>query len=182
MTIIGVYHDTIVLPAAGSLTAGISVASTGDKAVYTPSMPIRIIRWGSIWDVAPTVTAPVLELDFRPTAGSDTNRVAGSVASGIDTAGGTITCPAIAGAGMTQGAGVFHNVNAGPLSASGPEGFVVFPGQQVVYKVATAATAGSGFFFMEYEYLAFQGDANTPGVGTQSLTVNGIKNLVKVAS
>lgn len=182
MTILGVYHDTQNAPAAGSLTAGVSVASTGDKWMFTPSIPARIIRWGIIWDVAPTVTSPVLKMDLRITAGTDTGRVVGAVVAGVDTAGGTITCPTIAANGAKQGQGLFHNVNPGPPAASGLDGFCVFPGQQAVLNVTTAATAGTGFLFVEYENLSFQGDTLTPGVGTQTLAVNAVLNMFKVAS
>ncbi len=182
MTVLGVLHDNIQYPVAGGLTSGILVTTTGDKAAFTPNFPCRIIRWGIIWDVAPTVTPPVLTLDFRPTAGSNTNRVTGLVTAGVDAAGGTITSPAIGAAGTLQGQGLYHNVQAAVISASGYDGFVLFPGQQAVLTVSTAATAGSGFPFIEFETLAFVGDSKTPGVGSQSFGTNPIQNMTKVAS
>jgi hypothetical protein len=190
MTTLGVYHDNIQYPAAGSLTAGVSVTSTGDKLVFTPNFPARVIRWGIIWDTAPTVTPPVLTLDFRPTAGSNTNRVTGSSSTstvngktvGLDVAGGSITCPAIGSAGALQGQGLRHDVVAAVLAASGYDGFVIFPGQQGVIEVSTAATAGTGWIFLEFETLAFVGDPATPGIGTQSFGTNPIQNITKVFS
>lgn len=183
MSTLGVYHDNLQFPAAGSLTAGVAVTGTGDKLVFTPNAPVRIIRWGIIVDTSFTVTAPKLTMDFRPTAGSNTNRVTGSVSNGIDTAGGSIQSPAIGQPGTLQGQGLYHNVVAAVLgAASGLDGFVLFPGQQAVVNVATAATAGTGFIFIDYETLPFQGDPSTPGVGTQTTTVNPIVNLVKVAA
>lgn len=182
MAILGVTHDTAIYPLAGSYTSGILSQAPADKVAFTPSIPARIVRWGMICDVAYTVTPPKWTLDFRPTAGSNASRVTGLVTAGVDAAGGTLTSPTIGQAGTLAGQGIFHNVFQGVQAVSGLDGFIIFPGQQAVIALVTASTAGSAFAFIEYENLTFQGDAATPGVGTQTTTINPIVNMTKVAS
>lgn len=126
--------------------AATSIASTGDKFTFTPTKPVDVVRWGFIADVAVT-GSPVIAMDKRPTAGSDTGRVDGATASGVDTAGGSISPGAI-----SQGKGVYHNLS-GLLSVN--------PGEQLVAQVTTAAGAGTGTFFVEYYERSFVGDAKS---------------------
>ena len=51
-----------------------TTATAGDKAFITPSSPIKVIRWGYIVTTVLGNTNLVAALDYRPTAGSDTDR------------------------------------------------------------------------------------------------------------
>jgi len=133
-----------------AVTAAVSVATTGDKANLVAVVPINIVRWGFIATVALT-GAPVFALDKRITVGSDTGRVNAATSGGDDTAGGTLTPGTLA-----AGAGAFREVNQVP----GP--FKLNPGEEAIFEVTTAAGAGSGYFFAEYEEEGFAGDATLP--------------------
>lgn len=154
-------HQTAVFPNA---TTGIVITSTGDKAVFTPSRPCQVMRWGYVADVSSTVTPPVFGLDFRPTAGSNSGRVTGASSGGYDTGGGgTITTTALSQ--TAQGKGVYNNVTLNPANVAVGAGdlqLFIIPGNQLVFTVTTAATAGSGFFFVEYLEKPFVGDAKLP--------------------
>lgn len=152
------YRDFIVFTAA-------SIATTGDKATFTPAMPVNVVRWGVIATVAFT-GAPVLTLDKRVTAGSDTGRVNGATASGVDTAGGSLTPGTLA-----AGKGAYREVNQVP----GP--FKLAPGEEAVFEVTTAAGAGTAFFYVEYELEGFTGDA-----GLTLAQGNRIANMTKKSS
>lgn len=166
----------------------ISFASTGDKVIWTPATPIIVIRWGFILDAAFTTTAAITQLDQRVTAGSDSNRVAGATSSGFDTAGGSFTASSTT---LAAGKGNYHNVipahgitetgsppaDAGESKSGWPDRFVVYPGQQLVFKVATASSSGTGFAFIEYQELPFQDQSK---VSTSDLTLNALAKMTKV--
>lgn len=168
MSFNGMLHRRIELPVDNTY---ISVATTGDKAFVHPGAPLQLVRWGFISTTAVT-GSPKFEVDLRPQAGSDTNRVAGvttqiAATTGYnangqpalysDAAGGTLTPGAI-----SAGQGVFHDMNPQtgsgspqlypPYATNQPEDtqLVVFPGQELVFKVATAAGAGAGIVFFEF--------------------------------
>ncbi len=148
-------------------SAIVALNSTGDKFTFTPGQPVDIIRWGivptTLLDLGVGFTGA---LDFRPTAGSDASRVNGSVAGGVDTAGGTITRTA----DVALGAGVYHNLSS-PLE--------VDPGEEVVFEVTDAAdTSGDGVIFIEYFEKPFVGDSNR----TIGDPANRIGNMILVAS
>ena len=132
-----------------AVLAGLTMGSTEDKLTWAPSMPVDIVRWGYIVDTVLGNTSTVLAMDFRPTVGSDTNRVNGATNSTtfIDTAGGVLT-----DANATAvGKGVYHNVNP-PLQ--------VDPGEEDVIEATGAPSSGTAFFFIEYEVQPFVGDSN----------------------
>jgi hypothetical protein len=135
----------------------VDFTTAADTVYVTPATPIKIVRWGlvvtSLLDVGAGFAAA---MDFRPTAGSDTDRVNGAVASGIDTAGGTITTTA----DVAAGDGLYHELSQ-PLE--------VLPGEQVVIQITDAAdTAGTGLFWVEYEEEPFA----AAYAGTSSRLVN----------
>lgn len=160
-----------------AMDAGVSIATTGDKASYIVGQPYNVVRWGIIATVSVT-GSPVIKLDRRPTAGSDTGRVAGAVVAGVDTAGGTLTPGA-----LTAGKVAYHNVivpATGPgLGATG--GFQINPGEELVWTVSTAAVAGTVKFFVELEEVPFVGDANV-GSAANNSSSNRIFNATKFAS
>jgi hypothetical protein len=135
-------HKFAVLDLATAVggAPAVNFAAAADTVYITPATPIKIVRWGlvvtSLLDVGAGFIAA---LDFRPTAGSDTDRVNGSVAAGVDTAGGTITTTA----DVAAGAGLYHELST-PLE--------ILPGEQGVIQITDAAdTAGTGLFWVEYE-------------------------------
>ncbi len=145
----------------------VDVGSTGDKASWAPGRPVNIVRWGFMVHTNLVSGASfAMTLDHRPTIASDTGRTNGSVAAGVDTAGGSITLTGNANAGK----GRYHNVVAA-------NGFHVDPGEEVVFEVTDAATSGAVFLFIEYQALPFVGD----GTATES-DANRIFNMTKVAS
>jgi hypothetical protein len=146
---------------ATAMVTGVSIASTGDKASFAPSVPVNVLRWGII--ATTTFTgAPVITMDFRPTISSDTSRVTGATSGGVDTAGGTLT-PGTLAAGKQSYRNVKQAAASGLSSTGTPAatGIQVLPGQELVAKVGTAAGAGAGVFFWEYEELPAQGAAWT---------------------
>ena len=152
------------------VSAQVSFTSTGDKLVFTPGRPINVIRWGLVADALIDVGAGmIVACDFRPTAGSDASRTNGSVSSGVDTAGGTISTSTT---DVAAGAGLFHDVVAAGY-------FQVNPGEQIVIEVTDAAdTAGTGYVFIEYIPQPFQGEASS---GLDNIA-NRIFNMTQKAS
>lgn len=147
------------------MVAGVTMVGTGNKASFAPSQPVNIVRWGVEATVAFT-GAPVIALDKRPIVGSDTGRVDGTTTAGVDVAGGTLTPGTLA-----IGKGAYREVNQNP----GP--FKLNPGEEAVFEVTTAATAGTGIFFLEYEEEGFTGDPILT-----SLSQNRIANMTKKSS
>lgn len=99
------------------------ITSTGDKAQWVPGYVPHVIRaWAFICTVLTTVTQAVLDLDKQPTAGSATGRIADYVS------------PLKIPIGTAQGKVIYKD----GLQAK------VSPGEQIVYNITTAASAGSG--------------------------------------
>lgn len=138
--------------------------STGDKYIFTPANPIDVYRWGLITNALLDVGAGfVLALDFRPTAGSDTNRVEMSTISTgtTDVAAGKMVYNQAIGAdndGETAEDGTLRNVApTGPIECD--------PGEELVIEVTNAAdTAGTGYVFIEYVELPAQGTRNANAI------------------
>lgn len=107
---------------------GASFASTGIKHTFSPGLtPAVLRRVGVVVSTQMTVTPPVLTIKHRPTAGS---------ASG-ETTIDTITVPTALVAGKV--------VYVEDLNQK------VMPGEQVVFDVTTAATAGVGDIVPEFD-------------------------------
>ena len=159
-------RHTKVIPDDGHGTV-ITLTTAADKGTFAPARPVNIVRWGIIVTTLLDVGAgAVFSLDFRPTIGSNTGRVVGSVSGGVDTAGGSITLSA----DVAVGKGVYHDVNP-PLKVN--------PGEQVVVDASDAPdTGGAGYLFFEYEEEGFSGGSPAPA----GSLANRISNLTKVAS
>lgn len=153
-----------------AISAQVALTTTGDKFTFSPAMPVNIVRWGVIADALIDVGAGmVIALDHRPLFGSDTGRVDGATAAGVDTAGGTLSTGTT---DVPAGKGIYREVNQVP----GP--FKLDVGEQAVFQVTDAAdTAGTGFLFVEYEVEGFNGD---PGMTVAQ--GNRIGNMTKKLS
>ncbi len=139
-----------VLPTPTDVQGGpVVFTSTGDKFIYTPLNPVDVLRWGLITNALLDVGAGfVLALDYRPTAGSDTNRAEKSTIStgSTDVAAGKVVFNMAVGAD-TDG----ETAEDGTTRFVGPTGPVqVDPGSELVIEVTDAAdTAGTGYVFLE---------------------------------
>ncbi len=147
-----------------NVSAQVNWAVTEDKYSFAPAMPIAIVRWGTINNSTTVVGSGKFTCDLRPTAGSDSSRVTGSIASGVDTQGGTLTMAATA-----AGKGNYHNLS---------QPMIVCPGQEVVFATSTGATSGTGFIWFEYAKLPFQGDSGLTSLQDANL----IYNMTKVTA
>lgn len=164
--------------------------STGDKYIFRPPAPVRLLKWGILIKTALVpVTQCLLTLSYRPTMGSDTSRVA------LDTLRTGTTSYAV-GKGLyrepytasTQSTTPISQVSAaGPLGVaslyinSGQGQYVLKPGEEWVVDVTTAATTtGEGYIWVEYVLLPISKPSGygTTDAGTGSLT----ENYTKVAS
>jgi hypothetical protein len=130
----------------------VDFTSTGDKMIFTPPVPVDIIRWGVIANALIDVGAGmVVKGDFRPTSGSDGSRGDGDVGDitlGVD-------------ADIAQGEGAYTGrVNPGLTGDAQKTPFQVDPGEEVVFQVTDAAdTAGTGLIWVQYQARAFVGDS-----------------------
>ncbi len=109
--------------------APIALQTPADKAFAKILAAVTILRVGVYITTAMTVTSPVVDFDRRITPGSDTGRVGSSPAR--------LTFPAVAA--CVIGAVIYKNCQV-DLNA----------GDEVVFELVTAATAGGGIPFMEY--------------------------------
>lgn len=147
-----------------NVSAQINWAGTGDKFSIAPASPIAIVRWGTINNGTTVVGSGKFTGDLRVTAGSDSGRVTGSIASGVDTQGGTLT-PAATAAGK----GNYHNLS---------QPCIVCPGQEFVITQSVTLTSGTGYLWVEFAQLPFQGDAALTSLQDANL----IFNLTKVSA
>ena len=126
----------------------VAFTSTGDKFIFTPAMPCDVYRWGLITDALLDVGAGfTIALDWRPTAGSDTNRAQkDTIVKTADVAAGQVLYSEAVGA-VAQATG-----SDGSLVDVAPAGPVeVDPGEELVIEVTDAAdTAGTGYVWIEY--------------------------------
>lgn len=121
-------------------------AAAADHVVWGPPYPVRVVGWGFVLTEASgtfTTTSPVVSLDLRPTANSDTNRAEKS----------TLTIPSSKAVGTVV-------VSTTPKVGTGVAGygltpFDVKPGQEVVFEHKTqgagGTTTGAGHYFVVYE-------------------------------
>lgn len=177
----------------GGANGPVVLTTTGDKFVFAPKAPIRVLKWGFLINAVALDTTGanlIMALDHRPTAGSDTNRAE------KDTL--TIAATNVA---YTLGKGAYRDPyvastvastpssmpsGGGPLGftqsiASGQQQITVKPGEELVIEVKTGAgAAGQGQVFIEYEVLPISKPSGygTTDAGTVSLT----ENYTRVAS
>ena len=117
----------LVIPDTTNLAA-IAFQTAADKSNFRVIGAITVLRIGVLITTAVTVTAAVLDFDRRVTPASDTGRVNSGV--------GRITAPV---SGSTIGQLVYKDV-AVDLN----------PGDEIVFELVTASTAGGGIPFVEY--------------------------------
>lgn len=171
----------------GGSNGPVVFTSTGDKLVFTPPAPVRVLKWGFIMSSVALSTGAAglsMTLEQRPTAGSDTNRVVvDTLAIGINN-----TSYALGKGAYRESFTASTEVsvpssmpaNSGPLGYtqkidSGQGQIVCSVGQELVIKVGTAAsTTGQGQLFIEYVVLpiARPSGYGTTDAGTVSLTEN----------
>jgi hypothetical protein len=99
------------------------ITSTGDKATWAPGyVPHNLRAWAFLTGVVATVTAAVLALDKQPIAGSAAGRIASFVS------------PLKLAINQALGSVVYKDGMQAKIS----------PGEQLVFNITTAATAGTG--------------------------------------
>lgn len=136
----------------GPLAGGpVDFNATGDKFAYAPVVPVDIYRWGyqTIAAQDPDAGGFVLALDFRPTLGSDTDRVEVATITRADAevaAAGSVVFNEIiknVAQATLPGIGSYLNVaGTGPLRLE--------PGQEAVIEVTNAVGAAStGYVWLE---------------------------------
>jgi hypothetical protein len=182
------YAATMAITGAMGALGPVVFTSTGDKFIFTAVAPVRLLKWGVLFDQAALVTGGsnlVLTLASLPTAGSAANRAT------IDTI--TITDPNSAyvlGTGFFRRPYTASTTATTPVSqvaAAGPLGNTANTteegqaqgylnvGQAWVVAVTTAATTtGTGSVFIEYELLpiTLPSGYGTTSAGTDSMTEN----------
>lgn len=177
----------------GGANGPVVFTTTGNKFVFSPVAPARLLKWGILIDDTALVTGGsslVMKLDKRITAGSDTG-----IVSDIDTL--TVTDPSSA---YVLGTGAYRDpftastkgTTAQQVTAAGPPGvdiniesgqaqFTLKAGEQWVVEVDTGATtSGKGKIWIEYVLLPISKPSGygTTDAGTVSLT----ENLTRLAS
>jgi hypothetical protein len=123
----------------------VALDGTADLATFTPGRPIRLRRFGYIWNSG-TVTAPQtldIDIDKRILIGDDTTRPAVATIAGAS--------------GEGQGEGAYTRVGA-----AGGGAIDVAADEEIVVQTTAGATAGDGVVFIEYEELPF---ANATAIG-----------------
>lgn len=124
-------------------SAEVAIDSTGDKATFTPSAPVRVVRIGVTGTTSYTHgSGAVIAADKNISDGD------GTYTRG-DADGGELTVDSGFDAGL---------VNYNEPSA----GYVLDPGDQLIFQVTQAASAGDGVVWVEYERLAFQSGSSDP--------------------
>lgn len=130
----------------------IDLGSTGDQATFRNGPnAIMPLRWGWICSVAWDVAAFVCKLDHVPFLkdGATTNRTDGS--GGFNMA---LTDDMVVGACAYVSVG--GDKDSSSIDATG--GFVVKPGDSLIYQVTSAMTTGDGFPFLDYQILGFDSE------------------------
>ena len=135
------------------LGAGTVISTTGDKATFTPATPVRVLRVGVIGTATYTHgSGAIIKVDKNLSNG------AGAYTRG-DGDGGVLTVPAA----FVNGKMVYTNVPPYELD----------PGDQLIFEVTQASTAGSVAYTVEYEKMGFQKGYMLPAK-------NHLRNTIKV--
>ncbi len=121
----------------------VAIDSTGDKFTWTPATPVELIRIGVTGTTAYTHgSGAVIAADINASDGEGTyDRGAGD--------GGTLTVDSGFDAGLVN----YHDMDARVR---------LKPGDQLVFEVTQAATAGDGVVWVEYRKLPFQSGSDAP--------------------
>lgn len=166
-------HRTIMNPSEGGNTATTFTTAATVLITFSPSRPVRIVRYGVVITTAVTgvnpfqlvgsVFANVLGTGTKTTGSTTTVQSATGYNSSntpvfyVDTAGGTCTVPTASFSSLSIGAVVWHNVNPQAAQTGGyypaPDAAFIPPGgvstQLVIYpgqsfQVAQANTLTAG--------------------------------------
>lgn len=159
------------------VTAGTAFATTGDKAVFRPVVPVTVFRWGiiNLGAAATWGSAAAIALDWRPTAGVDTNRVeVGTITASADIAVGTglyseFGAAQIGGTLPAATTGADGSILHAALSGSWGDNTVkgapvrVNPGEELVFECTNAFDAFAlSMVFLHYVFDPFvAGDGET---------------------
>lgn len=108
-----------------TILAPVALQTVADKGTITCTGPITVLRFECLITTATTGVIGVVALDKRVTYASDTGRVELA----------RISVPI----GTAIGKTVYKDVNAD-----------INPGEQLVFELVTASTAGGGIFSVEY--------------------------------
>ena len=130
----------------------IALDSAADVAVYRVAPnPILVLRWGFICSVDWDVAAFVAKLDHIPFLknGDETNRTDGS-------GGFNITLSTDMFTGSLVYASVGGDKDSSSIDATGS--LIVKPGDELVFQVTSAMTAGDGHPFLEFQVLGFDSE------------------------
>lgn len=163
-----------VLPTpTGGAGGPVDFNATGDKFIFTPAKPSKIMRWGLIFidAVNPDAGGFVIALDHRVLVGSDVGRVEVATITRADaelsSAGAVFyqeVTRAVAESSVAGLGGTTTKVNVAP---SGP--LLVIPGQEAVIEVTNAAgVTATGYVWIEYLELPFAG--SNLSAATEELT------------
>lgn len=116
-----------------------SLTALADILAFRPVHPTRVLRWGVVITTAPTVTAPVVKADIQKVAGTRGNGDGGQMTIPVAQAIGSVLNNELKAAGAL--------VTAAPIDMN--------PGDALFLEVTTAATAGVGDAWIEYEERGF---------------------------
>lgn len=121
----------------------VAIDAVGDKFTWTPATPVRIIRVGITGTTAYTHgSGAIIALDKNASDGDGTyTRGDGDI--------GTIAVAASFGPGLVN-----YIEPASRLE--------MVPGDQLIFQVTQAATAGDGVVWVEYQKLPFQSGFGAP--------------------
>lgn len=170
----------------GTLEAQYEVETSGETAItlsgtngwiFRPTVPVEIIRWGTIITTALTAgTALVMTANHREAGG------AALTPSGA-AAAGTVTNAATT---LAVGLGFYtETVNPGATITTTP--FLVIPGEEVQFVSGGEPNAGAGVIWVQYRRLPFQDATTTRASGDAVLTApvaddTWLTRVTKVAS
>lgn len=123
-------------------SAVVAIDAAADAATFTPSGPVRVVRIGVTGTTAYTHgSGAIIKADKNMSDGD------GTYTRG-DGDGGIIT--------------VDSSFNAGLVNYHEPAPYELNPGDQLIFQVTQAATAGDGVVWVEYEHLPFQSGSKDP--------------------
>lgn len=121
----------------------VAIDATADVFTWTPATPVEIIRIGVTGTTAYTHgSGAIIAADINASDGD------GTYTRG-DGDGGTLTVAAGFNAGLVN----YHDMTSRVR---------LKPGDQLIFQVTQAATAGDGVVWVEYRKLPFQSGSNVP--------------------
>lgn len=120
----------------------VAIDALADAATFTPAGPVRVVRIGVTGTTAYTHgSGAIIKADKNLSNGN------GTYTRG-DGDGGTLT--------------VDSTFAAGKVNYAEPSPYELNPGDQLIFQVTQAASAGDGVVWVEYEHLPFQSGSSDP--------------------